>query len=124
MEHKGNFSDSFEKYGLSKLKVNVPHIKFKQKEFNNKKTKENIKRKTKSSFKDTYELKILPQKIEQMEKKLKELEILLTKENLYNDDKKTFDDTINQIGAIKTKLSIAEERWLQIEILNDEINNH
>ena len=42
----------------------------------------------------------------------------------YNDDKKTFDDTINQIAETKTKLSIAEDRWIQIEILNDEINNH
>ena len=38
----------------------------------------------------------------------------------YNDDKKTFDDTINQISEIKKKLYVAEERWLQIEILNDE----
>ena len=59
-----------------------------------------------------------------MEKKLKELEMLLSNENLYNNDKKTFDDTINQIDEIKKKLSIAEERWLQIEILNDEINNN
>ena len=57
-----------------------------------------------------------------MEKKLEKLESLLSKENLYNDDKKTFDDTINQIGEIKNKLSFAEERWLEIQILSDEIN--
>ena len=37
------------------------------------------------------------------------------------DNKKIFDDTINQIGEIKNKLSFAEERWLAIQILNDEI---
>ena len=57
-----------------------------------------------------------------MEKKLEKLESLLSKENLYNDDKKTFDHTINQIGEIKKNLSFAEERWLEIQILNDEIN--
>ena len=57
-----------------------------------------------------------------MEKKLEKLESLLSKENLYKDDKKTFDDTINQIGEIKKNLSFAEERWLEIQILNDEIN--
>ena len=57
-----------------------------------------------------------------MEKELENLECLLSKENLYNDDKKIFDDTINQIGEIKNKLSFAEERWLEIQILSDEIN--
>ena len=57
-----------------------------------------------------------------MEKDLEKLESLLSKENLYNDDKKIFDNTINQIGEIKNKLSFAEERWLEIQILSDEIN--
>ena len=57
-----------------------------------------------------------------IQKKLEKLESLLSKENLYNYDKKTFDDTINQIGEIKKKISFAEERWLEIQILNDEIN--
>ena len=57
-----------------------------------------------------------------MEKKLEKLESLLTKKNLYNDDKKTFDDTINQICEIKKDLSFSEERWLEIQILSDEIN--
>ena len=58
-----------------------------------------------------------------MERKLKKLEILLSKENLYSDDKKTFDDTIKQIDETKKTLSFAEERWLQIQIFSDEINN-
>ena len=57
-----------------------------------------------------------------MEKELEKLESLLSKENLYNDDKKIFYDTINQISEIKKNLSFAEERWLEIQILNDEIN--
>ena len=66
--------------------------------------------------------KILPQKIENLEKELKQLEILLSRGNLYNDDKKTFYETINLITKTKNKLSLAEEKWLQIQILNDEIN--
>ena len=107
---------------MSKIKISETQTNLKKKELNNKKSEENILKKKKLTFKDTYELKILPQKIEEMEKKLEKLESLLSKENLYKDDKKTFDDTINQIGEIKTKLSIAEERWLEIQILNDEFN--
>ena len=107
---------------MSKIKISETQTNLKKKELNNKKSEENILKKKKLTFKDTYELKILPQKIEEMEKKLEKLESLLSKENLYKDDKKTFDYTINQIGEIKTKLSIAEERWLEIQILNDEFN--
>ena len=65
----------------------------------------------------------LPEKIETLESELKLLETLLNKENLYNDNKKTFDDTIEKISKVKKDLSSAEERWLQIQILNDEIKN-
>ena len=107
---------------MTKLKLSETQTNFKKKELNNKKSEEIKLKKKKLTFKDTYELKILPQKIEEMEKELEKLESLLSKENLYKDDKKTFDDTINQIGEIKKNLSFAEERWLEIQILNDEIN--
>ena len=121
LKYVGNFSNYYEKYGLSKLTVNETESKLRQKEFKNKKSSENIIKK-KLTFKETYELKILPQQIENLEKELKQLEILLSKDNLYNDDKKTFDETINLITKTKNKLSLAEEKWLQIQILNDEIN--
>ncbi len=122
LKHEGNFSNYYEKYAMSKLKLSETKTNFKKKELNNKKSEKNILKKKKLTFKDTYELKILPQKIEEMEKELEKLESLLSKENLYKDDKKTFDHTINQIGEIKKKLSFAEERWLEIQIFNDEIN--
>ena len=122
LKHEGNFSNYYEKYGLSKLRLNVTQSNLKQQKLNNTKSEGKINRKKKLTFKDTYDLKILPRKIEEMEKKLKQMEILLVKKNLYNDDRKTFDDTINQISEIKKKLSTAEDRWLQIQILNDEIN--
>ena len=75
-------------------------------------------------FKETYDLKNLPEKIEKLESELKSLEALLNKKNLYNDDKITFDKTIEKIGKAKKSLTTAEERWLQLQILNDEINNY
>ena len=123
LKHKGNFSNYYEKYGLSKLRLNETKNNFKMQKLNKKKIKKLRNKKRKLTFNDTYELNTLPHKIREMEKKLKQLEILLGKDNLYNDDKKTFDNTIDQIGEIKKKLSFAEERWLQIKILSDEINN-
>ena len=60
LKHVGNFSNYYEKYGLSRLRVNETESKLRQ--------------------------------------------------------------TINLITKTKNKLSLAEEKWLQIQILNDEIN--
>ena len=68
-------------------------------------------------------MKNLPEKIEKLELDLKSLEALLNTDNLYSDDKKTFDETIEKISEVKKSLSTSEERWLQIQILNDEIKD-
>ncbi|MDC1194329.1 ABC-F family ATP-binding cassette domain-containing protein [Pseudomonadota bacterium] len=121
-QHEGNFTDYFEKYGLYKL------IKANSKKINQVKVskenyiKPNIISKKKLSFKETHNLKTLPDKIEILEVKLKQLENLLNINNLYHNDKTTFDKTIIEITDVKKNLSIAEDELLELQILNDEIN--
>ena len=121
-QHEGNFTDYFEKYGLYKL------IKLNSEKINQVKTskenyiKPNIISKKKLSFKETHNLKTLPDKIENLEIKLKQLENLLNKNDLYHNDKTTFDKTIVEITDVKKNLSIAEDELLELQILNDEIN--
>ena len=121
-QHEGNFTDYFEKYGLYKL------IKSNSKKINQVKAskenyiKPNIISKKKLSFKETHNLKTLPDKIEILEIKLKQLENLLNKNDLYHNDKTTFDKTVVEITDVKKNLSIAEDELLELQILNDEIN--
>jgi ATP-binding cassette subfamily F protein uup len=121
-QHEGNFTDYFEKYGLYKLiKSNsrtINQVKASKENY----IKPNIISKKKLSFKETHNLKTLPDKIEILEIKLKQLENLLNKDDLYHNDKTTFDKTVVEITDVKKNLSIAEDELLELQILNDEIN--
>ena len=121
LKHEGNFSDYYEKFGLSKIKIITNQAKNK---ISNKKiiTKKIINQK-KMSYKDAYDLKILPLKIEKLEKDLKEYEIILNDKDLFRNDRKAFDKAAIEITNIRKIISESENKWLKLQILNDEINN-
>ena len=121
-QHEGNFTEYFRKYGLSKL------IKSNTKNINSNKVsiKSHIKPikilKKKLTFKENYNLKALPDKIEKLEIKLKKSETILDNNELYYNDKITFDKTLVEITNIKKEISLAEDELLDLQILQDEIN--
>ena len=121
LKHEGNFSDYYEKFGLEKLKKLNNNVKNK---ISNKKivSKKVINRK-KMSFKDTYDLEMLPLKIEKLEKELKECEAILNEKDLFKNDRKKFEKVAIEITNIKKIISESENKWLELQILNDEINN-
>ena len=121
LKHEGNFSDYYEKFGLEKLKIVNNPVKTK---ISNKKIipKKTINKK-KMSFKDSYYLEKLPLKIEKLEKELKEYETILNDRDLFKNDRKTFDKATTEITNIKKIISEYENKWLELQILNDQINN-
>ena len=78
--------------------------------------------KKKLTFKENYNLKALPDKIEKLEIKLKKSETILDNNELYYNDKITFDKTLDEITNIKKEISLAEDELLDLQILQDEIN--
>ncbi|WP_443644053.1 ABC-F family ATP-binding cassette domain-containing protein [Candidatus Levibacter sp. Uisw_134_01] len=122
-QHEGNFTEYFKKYGLSKL------IKSNTKNINSNKVsiKTYIKPikilKKKLTFRENYNLKALPDKIEKLEIKLKKSETILDNNELYYNDKITFDKTLVEITNIKKEISLAEDELLDLQILQDEINS-
>ena len=78
--------------------------------------------KKKLTFKENYNLKALPDKIEKLEIKLKKSETILDNNELYYNDKITFDKTLVEITNIKKEISLAEDELLDLQILQDEIN--
>ena len=119
LEHEGNFSDYYEKFGLEKLKIINDPVKTK---ISNKKIiskKFNIK---KMSYKDTYNLEMLPLKIEKLEKELKEHETILNDTDLFKNNRKAFDKAVIEITNLKKMISETENKWLELQILNDDIN--
>ena len=120
LKHEGNFSDYYEKFGLEKLKiVNNP---VKTKISNKKITPKKTINKKKMSFKDTYDLKMLPLKIEKLEKELKEYETILNDKDLFKNDRETFDKAIIKITNLKKIISESENKWVELQTLNDEIH--
>ena len=120
-KHEGNFSNYYEKFGLKKLnKIN--HFT-KTKKLTKKVEHEKINNKKKMSYIDAYNLKNIPLKIEKLETELRECETILNKKNLYENDKETFDKVTNKITKIKRNILEAEDKWLELQILNDKINN-
>ena len=120
LEHEGNFSDYYGKFGLEKLKIINDPVKTK---ISNKKIiskKFNIK---KMSYKDTYNLEMLPLKIEKLEKELKEHETILNDTDLFKNNRKAFDKVVIEITNLKKMISETENKWLELQILNDDINN-
>ena len=74
------------------------------------------------NFKESYNLKMLPLKITKLERELKDYETILNDKELFNNDRKTFEKAANKIVNIKKIISEAENKWLELQILNDEIN--
>ena len=74
------------------------------------------------SYKDTYNLEMLPLKIEKLEKELKEHETILNDTDLFKNNRKAFDKTVIEITNLKKMISETENKWLELQILNDDIN--
>ena len=121
LKHEGNFSDYYKKFGLEKLII--VDINGKNKISNKKIITKKVINKKKMSFKDSYYLEMLPLKIETLEKELKEYETILNDKDLYKNDRETFDKTAIKITNIKKIISESENKWLELQILNDKINN-
>ena len=64
----------------------------------------------------------MPITIKKLEAQLLKSESLLSKKDLYKEDKEIFDKTISEISNIKEELSLAEDEWLKLQILYEEIN--
>ena len=120
-KHEGNFSDYYEKFGLDKLKI--VNNNFKNKISNKKIITKKFINKKKMSFKDSYYLEMLPLKIEKLEKELKEYETILNDKDLFKNDRETFDKATTEITNIKKIISESENKLLELQILNEEMNN-
>jgi ATP-binding cassette subfamily F protein uup len=116
-KHEGNFSDYYLKYGFGKLKKIKNNLILKTTNLQNKTQTKNLSPKIKLSFKNSYDLKVLPDKIKLLEIELNKLEILLDNQELYKENNKVFNETIIEISKKKNELSAAEDKWLELQIL-------
>jgi len=73
------------------------------------------------SFKDKHALETLPAKIDSLEKEITSLQAKLSDSGLYAKDRQAFELASAALVKAQDELAEAEHRWLELEILRDEI---
>jgi ABC transport system ATP-binding/permease protein len=79
--------------------------------------------KRKLSFNEKHALETLPGKIAALEAEIKQLQTVLADSTLYARDRAAFDRASSAVTAKQAELAAAEERWLELELLRDEIES-
>ena len=79
------------------------------------------KPKRKLSFNEKYALENLPKQMAELEAGIKSLQGKLDDPTLYTRDRKAFDDISTALAKAQAELHAAEEKWLELEMLREEI---
>lgn len=76
---------------------------------------------TKLSYKDARELDELPGRMDKLSAEIAKLEAEINDPGLYTRDRKRFDTATGRLDAARAELEAAEERWLELEALREEL---
>ncbi len=74
------------------------------------------------SFHEKHALETLPQQIAVLQGRIGQLQRRLADPNLYARDREAFAEVSNSLAAVQLELAAAEEKWLRLEILREEID--
>jgi ATP-binding cassette subfamily F protein uup len=80
-------------------------------------------RRRKLSFNDKHALETLPGTIAALQAQIAELSRKLDDPQLYARDRKTFDSASAAMATAQAELAAAEDRWLELEMLREDIEN-
>ena len=73
------------------------------------------------SFHEKHALETLPTTIVALAARVRALHERLDDPGLYGRDRKTFEDASAALAAAQTELAAAEEKWLELEMLREEL---
>jgi ABC transport system ATP-binding/permease protein len=75
------------------------------------------------SFNEKHALETLPKTIAKLQDDIAKLQRTLDDPDLYRKDRERFDQTSSAIAKAQQDLSAAEDRWLELEVLREEIES-
>jgi ATP-binding cassette subfamily F protein uup len=75
----------------------------------------------KLSFNEKHALETLPREIDMLQARIRTLQAQLDDPSFYERNPKTFTETTGALAAAQAQLGAAEERWLELELLREEI---
>ncbi|MBR0696135.1 ABC-F family ATP-binding cassette domain-containing protein [Bradyrhizobium lablabi] len=73
------------------------------------------------NFNEKHALETLPKTIEKLQAEIAKQQKLLDDPDLYTKDRKKFDTASAEIARAQAELTAAEDRWLELEVLREEI---
>ena len=73
------------------------------------------------SFKEKHALETLPKTIAELQEKASRLTASLEDPDYYERDRAGFEQTTATLGDLQRKIAAAEEQWLALEILREEL---
>lgn len=117
-EYVGGYSDYLAQIKSQKQADN--HAK-KQAKQSPTKTPDTPKAQQKLSYKDQRDLDTLPDKINELESSIAKLEEILADPTLYQTNPDLYTDVAGSLDVAKSALDTAENRWLELEILQDSL---
>lgn len=119
-EYAGGYSDMLVQRGVDIAK-DAPKAAAKEPRETKAQTTDTPTVRKKMSFNDKHALETLPKTMAKLQKDIAAHQALLDDPQLYAKDRKKFDAASAAIAEAQTKLAEAEERWLELEMLREEI---
>jgi ATP-binding cassette subfamily F protein uup len=76
------------------------------------------------TFSDQHALETLPQTIAKLQNEIDALQAKLADSEFYARDRAAFEKITAALGELQLKITKAEEQWLKLEILREELANN
>jgi ABC transport system ATP-binding/permease protein len=120
IEYAGGYTDMLAQRGsdLSREAVKAPAAEGKRE---TKARAQPAAPKRRLNFNERHALETLPKTIARLQGDIAALQRTLDDPDLYQKDRKRFDETSHAIAKAQAELTAAEDRWLELEVLREEI---
>jgi ATP-binding cassette subfamily F protein uup len=120
IEYAGGYSDMLAQRGadLKREEAKAPATEAKKE---SKAASPSAAPKRRLNFNEKHALQTLPKTIAKLQADIANYQKILDDPDLYNNDRKKFDETSIAIAAAQQELTAAEDRWLELEMLREEI---
>ena len=123
-EYPGGYADMMRQAGDARAEVKQPgDVKPVHKAVRASAVPEGPASKRKMSFKDKHALETLPKEIEKLGGNIAALQEAMAGPDFYATDPAGFEKAAADLEVTQSRLSKAEERWLELEMLREELDN-
>jgi ATP-binding cassette subfamily F protein uup len=120
LEYAGGYTDMVAQRGRG-VQARVVEKEAKPKSAERPAAQASVQAKRKLSFNEQHDLKTLPKRMSEIEAKIPKVQEILADPELYARDPARFQKAMDTLATLQTELHAAEERWLELEMLREEL---